>query len=122
MFDHNNRVTQLYQVVQHTCKSVNIGKVKSGDWDYVAADIKAVNDVTVARGQIVKVIFENCFLTDDEKIKLCEICGEIGVAFVKTSTGSGCSAAFPASEQARQSTPAKTDVDSFETSILIEIS
>ena len=68
---------------------VNIGKVKSHDWDFVTADIKAVNDVTVARGQIVKVIFENCFLTDDEKIKLCEICGELGVAFVKTSTGYG---------------------------------
>jgi len=68
---------------------VNIGKVKSGDWDYVRADIKAVNDATVARGQIVKVIFENCFLTDEEKIKLCEICGELNVAFVKTSTGYG---------------------------------
>lgn len=68
---------------------VNIGKVKSGDWDYVRADIKAVNDATVARGEIVKVIFENCFLTDDEKIRLCEICGELGVAFVKTSTGYG---------------------------------
>ena len=68
---------------------VNIGKVKSGDWDYVTADIKAVNDATIARGQIVKVIFENCFLTDEEKIKLCEICGDVGVAFVKTSTGYG---------------------------------
>ena len=68
---------------------VNIGKVKSGDWDYVRQDIKAVNDVTVGRGQIVKVIFENCFLSDEEKIKLCEICGELGVAFVKTSTGYG---------------------------------
>jgi len=68
---------------------VNIGKVKSADWDYVTQDIKAVNDATVARGQIVKVIFENCFLSDDEKIKLCEICGELGVAFVKTSTGYG---------------------------------
>ncbi len=68
---------------------VNIGKVKSGDWDYVRADIKAVNDATVAGGQIVKVIFENCFLTDEEKIKLCEICGELNVAFVKTSTGYG---------------------------------
>ncbi len=68
---------------------VNIGKVKSGDWDYVAQDIKAVNDAAVARGQIVKVIFENCFLSDDEKIRLCEICGQFGVAFVKTSTGYG---------------------------------
>ena len=68
---------------------VNIGKVKSGDWDYVRADIKAVNDMTVGRGQLLKVIFENCFLTDDEKIRLCGICGELSVAFVKTSTGYG---------------------------------
>ncbi len=68
---------------------VNIGKVKSGDWDFVAADIKAVNDATVADGQLLKVIFENCFLSDEEKIKLCEICGELNVAFVKTSTGYG---------------------------------
>jgi deoxyribose-phosphate aldolase len=68
---------------------VNIGKVKSGDWNYVRDDIRAVNDVTVAHGQLLKVIFENCFLTDAEKIKLCEICGALRVAFVKTSTGYG---------------------------------
>lgn len=72
---------------------VNIGRVKSGDWDYVTADIKAVNDVTVAAGQIVKVIFENCFLTDEEKIRLCKICADLGVAYVKTSTGYGTSGA-----------------------------
>jgi deoxyribose-phosphate aldolase len=68
---------------------VNIGKVRSGDWKYVSDDIRAVNEVAVARGQIVKVIFENCFLDTAQKIKLCEICGELRVAFVKTSTGYG---------------------------------
>lgn len=68
---------------------VNIGKVKSGDWQYVTQDIQAVNDAVLARGQIVKVIFENCFLNENEKIKLCEICGDLRVAFVKTSTGYG---------------------------------
>jgi deoxyribose-phosphate aldolase len=67
----------------------NIGKVLSGDWRFVRADIKAVVDVTHARGQIVKVIFENCYLNDDHKIRLCEICGEVGADFVKTSTGYG---------------------------------
>jgi deoxyribose-phosphate aldolase len=66
---------------------VNIGKVLSGDWDFVRADIKAVVDVAHARGQIVKVIFENYYLEDDHKIRLCEICGEVGADFVKTSTG-----------------------------------
>jgi deoxyribose-phosphate aldolase len=68
---------------------VNIGKVRSGDWKYVRDDIRAVNEATVARGKIVKVIFENCFLDTPQKIKLCEICGELRVAFVKTSTGYG---------------------------------
>ena len=66
---------------------VNIGKVLSGDWEFVRADIKAVVDVAHACGQIVKVIFENCYLEDDHKIRLCEICGEVGADFVKTSTG-----------------------------------
>jgi len=68
---------------------VNISKVLSGDWVYVRQDIKAVIDVTHGRGQKVKVIFENCYLKDDHKIKLCEICGELGADWVKTSTGYG---------------------------------
>lgn len=66
---------------------VNIGKVLTGDWKYVKADIKAVVDVAHGRGQMVKVIFENYYLDDDQKIRLCEICGEVGADFVKTSTG-----------------------------------
>ncbi len=72
---------------------VNIGKVLSGDWDFVRADIKAVVDAAHARGQIVKVIFENCFLQDEHKIRLCEICGELNADWVKTSTGYGESGA-----------------------------
>jgi deoxyribose-phosphate aldolase len=68
---------------------VNISKVLSGDWGYVRAEIKAVVDVTHAAGQKVKVIFENCYLKDEHKIKLCEICGEVGADWVKTSTGYG---------------------------------
>jgi len=68
---------------------VNISKVLSGDWDYVRADIQAVVQATHARGQKVKVIFENCYLQDAHKIRLCEICGEVGADWVKTSTGYG---------------------------------
>jgi deoxyribose-phosphate aldolase len=66
---------------------VNISKVLSGDWAYVRADIEAVIAVTHAAGQKVKVIFENAYLTDDHKVRLCEICGELGADWVKTSTG-----------------------------------
>ena len=67
----------------------NAGRVLGGDLAYVAGDIKAVNDACVARGAILKVIFENDYLQDQHIIALCRICSEIGVAFVKTSTGYG---------------------------------
>ncbi|MFN0124755.1 MAG: deoxyribose-phosphate aldolase [Blastocatellia bacterium] len=66
---------------------VNISRVLSGDWDYVREDIRAVIDVTHERGQKVKVIFENAYLNDDQKIRLCEICGDLNADWVKTSTG-----------------------------------
>ena len=65
----------------------NIGKVLSQDWDYVSNDIKAVVEAGHAGNAIVKVIFENCYLLDEQKIRLCKICGEVGADFVKTSTG-----------------------------------
>lgn len=68
---------------------VNISKVLSGDWNYVRSDIKAVIDAAHRQGQKVKVIFENCYLADEHKIKLCEICGALGADWVKTSTGYG---------------------------------
>jgi len=68
---------------------VNISKVLSGDWDYVRADLAAVIEVTHQAGQKVKVIFENCYLNDEQKIRLCEICGALGADWVKTSTGYG---------------------------------
>ena len=72
---------------------VNIGKVLSGDWNYVTDDIRAVVDAAHRRGALVKVIFENCFLADEHKEKLCQICGEVRADFVKTSTGYGESGA-----------------------------
>jgi len=69
---------------------VNIGKVLSEDWEYISAEIGAVAGVTKNRGAILKVIFENDFMPGDAyKIRLCEICNEHKVEFVKTSTGYG---------------------------------
>ncbi len=65
---------------------INVGKLKSGDIDYVLNDIKAV--VKAASGSaIVKVIIECCLLTDEEKVKACQLSKQAGAAFVKTSTG-----------------------------------
>ena len=67
---------------------VNIGKVLSGDWEYVEKEIAAVLRATAKSHAALKVIFENDLLPDDSyKIKLCEICSRLRVAFVKTSTG-----------------------------------
>jgi deoxyribose-phosphate aldolase len=69
---------------------VNVGKVLSRDWEYVAADIRAVVEVTHEHSALAKVIFENELLPDDElKIELCQICSELKADFVKTSTGFG---------------------------------
>lgn len=68
---------------------VNISAVVSGHWDYVRQDIKAVIDVAHDAGQKVKVIFENCYLKDEHKIVLCQICGHLNADWVKTSTGYG---------------------------------
>ena len=69
---------------------VNTGKVLSEDWDYVNNEIGSIVAVTKKHGAALKVIFENDFLTNDlHKIKLCEICSELKVDFVKTSTGYG---------------------------------
>ncbi len=68
---------------------VNIGKVLSSDWSYVEDEIRLINTEAVKHGAILKVIFENDYLKDEHKIKLCQICSSIPVAFVKTSTGYG---------------------------------
>jgi deoxyribose-phosphate aldolase len=66
---------------------LQIGALKSGRDADVQADIAAVVDVAHARGAIVKVIFENAYLTDDEKIRACRLSEAAGADFVKTSTG-----------------------------------
>lgn len=64
---------------------INIGALKDGQFNIVLEDIKAV--VNAANGTLVKVIIETCLLTDEEKVKACELAVEAGADFVKTSTG-----------------------------------
>ena len=64
---------------------INVGAIKSGDWDGVKKDIEAVN--AVKGGAKLKVIIETCLLTDEEKVKACQASMEAGADFVKTSTG-----------------------------------
>jgi deoxyribose-phosphate aldolase len=66
---------------------LNIGALKAGNDKLVQDDIKAVVAAAHAHKVIVKVIFETCLLTDEEKVKACNLCKKAGADFVKTSTG-----------------------------------
>ena len=72
---------------------INISKAKSGDWKYVTEEIRKLTEHVHSAGARIKVIFENAYHDDAAKIRLCEICGEIGVDWVKTSTGYASSGA-----------------------------
>ncbi len=98
-FPHGNSKTEIkVQEAALACQEgaaeidmmVNVGKVLSRDWEYVEREIRQVTEVVHQHGGLIKVIFENDFLSDDEsKIKLCQICERAKVDFVKTSTGYG---------------------------------
>ena len=64
---------------------INLGWVKDGLWDQVLAELCALREAT--RGKVLKVIIETCLLTDEEKVKMCELVTRSGADFIKTSTG-----------------------------------
>lgn len=97
-FPHGNsipeiKVAEAAHAVQQGAAEIdmviNIGKVLSEDWDYVSVEIQVVNQAVTEGGALLKVIFETDYLEDHHVIRLCQICAEHAVAFVKTSTGYG---------------------------------
>lgn len=97
-FPHGGHTTAIKraeaeQAIEDGCQEldmvVNISQVLSEEWGYVTDDIAAVIEPAHAAGQKVKVIFENCYLEDSHKIKLCKICTDLNADWVKTSTGYG---------------------------------
>ena len=68
---------------------VNLVKLKSGDLDYIEDEMRRIVKICNEHNKISKVIFENCYLTDDEKKTLCEIALKVRPTFIKTSTGFG---------------------------------
>ena len=70
---------------------INLGMVKNGDLEGVAAELELLRDAS--EGCIMKVIIETCYLTDEEKIAMCEIVTDIGADYIKTSTGFGSAGA-----------------------------
>ena len=95
-FPHGNSktVVKFYEAekaIQDGARELDVvlplGKVKSGEFDYVTEEVRALVELSRHNGAILKVIFENHYLTDKEIIKCCEICSDLEVDFVKTSTG-----------------------------------
>lgn len=68
---------------------INVGELKSGNFAYIETEMRSIVDVCRENEKTVKVIFENCYLTDDEKKRMCEIALEVRPDFIKTSTGFG---------------------------------
>ena len=98
-FPHGNSTTAIKaaETIQ-ACKDgateidmvVNIGRVLGQDWNFVSGEIGVILGICRKYGALLKVIFENDFLPEDHyKIELCKICSNLGVDFVKTSTGYG---------------------------------
>ncbi len=75
---------------------VNVSQVVSAEWGYVQREIAAVLAPVRVQGMRLKVIFETAYLTDQQKIALCRICDDLGVDWVKTSTGFAARGATPA--------------------------
>lgn len=90
---------------------INISKAKSGDWQYIREELLALTEAIHRGGAKIKVIFENAYLDDASKIRLCEICGTLGVDWVKTSTGyAPTGATFPDLELMRKHSPPSVQV------------
>jgi deoxyribose-phosphate aldolase len=95
-FPHGNSTTAVKQAEARQALAdgaseldmvINIGALRSGKYEYVGAEIKAICDIAHPAGALVKVIFENAYLTDAEKVKACQLSETAGADFVKTSTG-----------------------------------
>ena len=98
-FPHGNSATEVKRYeTEVACRDgaaeidmvVNLGKALGGEWDYVERDVRLVCEEAHKHGAIVKVIFENDYLSgSDIKVQLCRVCERAGADFVKTSSGYG---------------------------------
>ncbi len=68
---------------------INTGKALGGNWDFIEYEVNSVLELTRDHGVVLKIIFENDFLGEEEIIELCKICSDLQVPYVKTSTGYG---------------------------------
>lgn len=88
--------TKLFEtedVIQKGAKEVdyviNLVELKSGNWEYIEKEMAGIVAVCNKHNVVSKVIFENCYLTDEEKVELCQVALKVRPNFIKTSTGFG---------------------------------
>jgi deoxyribose-phosphate aldolase len=95
-FPHGSNLTEVKvfeaeRAINQGCVEIdmvqNIGRLLSGDYSLVEADIRAVVETAHRQNVIVKIIFENAYLTDEQKIKVCQFCATAGADYTKTATG-----------------------------------
>ncbi len=86
VFETKDAIAKGAGEVDYVC---NIVELKSGHWDYIEEEMRRIVDVCSEHNIISKVIFENCYLTDDEKKRMCETALKVRPTFIKTSTGFG---------------------------------
>ena len=90
----NSKETKVYEAIDAVSKGadeidmvINIGALKDKEYEYVKSEIEEIRDSI--GGRTLKVIIETCYLTEEEIVKMTEICNEVFVNFIKTSTGFG---------------------------------
>lgn len=87
------KISEIEEAIQNGADEIdyviNIGKLKEGDIEYLREEMEAIVTLSRENDIISKVILENCYLTDEEKIAVCKIAKEVKPDFVKTSTGFG---------------------------------
>lgn len=95
---YNTTVTKIFETVDAIKNGadeidivINIGYLKSGKYDDILDEINSIKEV--CNGKVLKVIIETCLLTEDEKIKMCEIISKSNADYIKTSTGFSVSGA-----------------------------
>lgn len=84
-------ITAIEQGATEIDMVINIGWAIQGEWSLIRDEIGAITQACHDRKAVLKVIFENCYLNDDQKRTLCQICGDVNADYVKTSTGYGTS-------------------------------
>ena len=95
----SSKVTEAENAVKDGCQEfdyvMNIGKAKEHDYDYIEEEMRRMTSVVVKAGICCKVIFETCYLTDEEIIAVAQIASRVKPDFIKTSTGFGTAGASP---------------------------